>query len=950
MDLKFLKKSWRKVTHDELLIVSVLVLLLIFHSILGTFVQAQASWYNASWDYRKKITIDATNINSALSNFPVLVNSTQNDWKSAVNGGHVQQADGGDILFTADDGTTKFSHELESYDPVTGEIVAWVNVTSISDSADTELFVYYGYDVAPNQWEGDGSTWNPAYKAVHHFDESCSSADCLVDSTISSNDGTPYSDFSVETDLNTSSGKINGALNLDGNNDQASIADSATLDLSDDFTLEAWVKPGELNRYNSILNKESYALKIGPDDRVIFSARVSDASVSWSESEDLGASMDQVKSFAVFDGYLYASGDALNQVQRTQDGVTWSLAQDFDDTRGVILAVFDDYLYAAVSGLSEVWRSSDGTTWTEVADLNAPDGGAEPSDGVNAESGDLLTMAVFNNSLYVGGSVAATSETEGGEIFKTSNGTAWTEVADFNDADGGTEPNDGINDSYVMRVLSMTVYDGYLYAGVFRFGTGGPTRIYRTSDGFNWSQAKEWASPDLSQVNALAVFADKIYSAVTLSTSSDNDIYSSSDGTSWASEGFTGTTGLNDSVVFSLVSFYGQLYAGTGSTDGKMWDSTNGGSPWSEEDDPGTVSDIRVLAHAAFKGIFFEGTGDQGKIFERNDAGIDVYSTTELDKDTWTHVAVTYDKDAGSNNVNMYINGSIDSQEDATITLDTNTFALLVGNSKGSTIGGDFSSGEENMNGIVDELRISSSVRGADWISASYINQNSPSTFYTIDLEEDQSGYAISSSVSPSIQAGVGDGVLTLTMNGELASGINVSIAAPPVSEDSATWTWSESTDYLSFHDSTNVDGFRVNLYMSSLDDGDFVYSGSSEAQGSLDVSNLKVWGGFDTSNTAYVSATMGLDSSTATLNIDSSASCASAQSLANYSFNGSFTSSTSDYGLTMSSAAQGYVTSTVGCIVEGSIDIRRFRMTYPAGTVGGNYTSNLFLVIVDGT
>ena len=38
-------------------------------------------------------------------------------------------------------------------------------------------------------------------------------------------------------------------------------------------------------------------------------------------------------------------------------------------------------------------------------------------------------------------------------------------------------------------------------------------------------------------------------------------------------------------------------------------------------------------------------------------------------------------------------------------------------------------------NGTIDEVRISSSARSADWIAAEYNNQSSPSTFYNFGAE-----------------------------------------------------------------------------------------------------------------------------------------------------------------------------------------------------------------------
>jgi len=44
------------------------------------------------------------------------------------------------------------------------------------------------------------------------------------------------------------------------------------------------------------------------------------------------------------------------------------------------------------------------------------------------------------------------------------------------------------------------------------------------------------------------------------------------------------------------------------------------------------------------------------------------------------------------------------------------------------------------FDGIIDEVRISSEIRTAEWIETSYNNQNAPATFYGVGIEEDMSG------------------------------------------------------------------------------------------------------------------------------------------------------------------------------------------------------------------
>ena len=54
---------------------------------------AEADWYDSSWVYRQKITINYTEVDSTLTNFPVLINTTDTDLIGHV----VQTDDGGDI-------------------------------------------------------------------------------------------------------------------------------------------------------------------------------------------------------------------------------------------------------------------------------------------------------------------------------------------------------------------------------------------------------------------------------------------------------------------------------------------------------------------------------------------------------------------------------------------------------------------------------------------------------------------------------------------------------------------------------------------------------------------------------------------------------------------------------------------------------------------------------------
>ena len=121
---------------------------------------ATAAWYSSSWPYRQNITINkvyVTGTGVTLTNFPVLVSITDTYLTSSQ-----VQSNGNDILFTASDGTTKLSHEIENFTQSTGTFVAWVNVPSLPNSTNTTVYMYYGNPSASNQQNAAG-VWDSNY-------------------------------------------------------------------------------------------------------------------------------------------------------------------------------------------------------------------------------------------------------------------------------------------------------------------------------------------------------------------------------------------------------------------------------------------------------------------------------------------------------------------------------------------------------------------------------------------------------------------------------------------------------------------------------------------------------------------------------------------------------------------------------------------------------------------
>lgn len=114
-------------------------------------------WFDG-WTYRRRITI--TNMTTGLAGFPTLVEVTLSSLASGA------QSDGDDILFTSADGVTRLDHEIESYDPVTGHLVAWVETPAVPASGTGQLYIYYGNAQVGSQ-QNPAAVWS-SYPGVQY--------------------------------------------------------------------------------------------------------------------------------------------------------------------------------------------------------------------------------------------------------------------------------------------------------------------------------------------------------------------------------------------------------------------------------------------------------------------------------------------------------------------------------------------------------------------------------------------------------------------------------------------------------------------------------------------------------------------------------------------------------------------------------------------------------------
>lgn len=213
---------------------------------------AQDTWFNTSYKYRKKLTLDNTLVSgsSNFTNFPVLIAYTDTALKTTGNGGKVENSSGFDIIFTDTAGSpTKLDHEIEKYTATTGEIIMWVEIPTLGATTDTDIYIYYGNSSISSSQENVTGVWDSNFLGVWHLKEDpTGTAPQMKDSTSSANNGTSGGGM-VSGDQTT--GQVNGGLNFDGADDSVNAASAAAFDNMTTLTVSAWIKPDTLGENNN---------------------------------------------------------------------------------------------------------------------------------------------------------------------------------------------------------------------------------------------------------------------------------------------------------------------------------------------------------------------------------------------------------------------------------------------------------------------------------------------------------------------------------------------------------------------------------------------------------------------------------------------------------------------------------------------------------------------------
>lgn len=420
---------------------------------------------------------------------------------------------------------------------------------------------------------------------LYHLEQASSSI--TDDDSSNGNDATTVNASFAE-------GVLNNGLVLNGTNAYASASDTASLSITQQNTLEAWVKFNQdfsatsHDQRQGVVDKGSYGLYFDQNNgklnytlsnnttHDLVQVAGNDLNNSWDLNGKLSVGQLIVDGSNLYVGLGNAVGDA--EVWK-HDGSSWSkvggdgLASSWADNtfeEVTALRMIGSTLYAGIgntAGDAEVW-SYNGTSWTKIG-----------GDAVNA-SWALSTFervtdfTSINTTLY-----ASLGTTPAGDAEVWSwNGTTWTKI-------GGDGVNSSWNTNYE-EAYSLASDGTNVYAGLS--STAGDAEVWRWN-GSTWTKIggdalnSSWADATFEYVLSMTYFGGNLYAG--LGNSADDAEVWSFNGTAWTK---IGGDSLNSGWTTTYEGVYGlvndgtNLYASLGASagDNEVWRWN--GSAWTK--------------------------------------------------------------------------------------------------------------------------------------------------------------------------------------------------------------------------------------------------------------------------------------------------------------------------------------------------------------------------------
>lgn len=678
-------------------------------------VPSSGSWYNASWGYRVKITVDAAEVDATLTNFPVFVDLSDlpAGFQTNVN------SDGSDIRVTTDDGTTEVPREVVSYASGVGEL--HFKAPSLSSSVDTDFYIYYGNsgasDYAVSATYGRNNVWTEDFGFVCHM-----GGGTLVDST------GQVSDSSTQTGTLFSSGKIGVATDYSGSSQHSIFPDNASMDIITEGTWTMWA------------NADSWATRSMEKSNAYF--LLGNFSGAGSNGPLVKPANDVADSGTLSTGVWYMTGarflfSGTGTLDAIINGVavdtTTGIAADIDDGGDLYLGSDDagayfngriDEMRISLVARSDAWLAAEYSNQNSTTGFYAV--GSQETQTVawyNASWGHRVKMTI--DSTQVGSDVTdfpvyvRLSDLPAG--FHTNVNTDGGDIRITTD-DGVTEVpreivfyDDGADEGEVHTLLdvSSTVdTDFYIY-----YGNSGASDYAHSAP---YGAENVWAAYE-------AVYhmqEDPSGSAPQILDSTANDRHLTSGGSMTTGDSVQGKL-AGKAVDFDNSN---DILTGAGADMGsahtlQLWVYSRTFANYDLLiDSQGTLGSENNQYN-----LFFDSTA------KPNEYGTGfATATSAVSATTWTLLHASFT----GGTLSYYQDGVADGTPTLTKPSTTTNYLAI----------GARTSGGSPSDAILDEIRIRSTALSSAWIAAEQVNQATPATFYSAGSQEDYGGGSLARS------------------------------------------------------------------------------------------------------------------------------------------------------------------------------------------------------------
>src|SRR5471032_426611 len=199
---------------------------------LGLVLPATANaWWQDDRHYRKQISIDTTPQGAAINDAPGRTSLLVRLHTGNFSFDGVKE-DGSDLRFVAADDKTLLNYQVESFDPLMGMALIWVDVPKVEGGQRQEIWMYYGNQKAPSTANGQ-LTFDPNYTALYHFDGANGTPP---------RDTTAYGNTAVNATGAIIDGVIGRALQFGGQPLLLPASPSLQHSAGSAFTFSAWLR------------------------------------------------------------------------------------------------------------------------------------------------------------------------------------------------------------------------------------------------------------------------------------------------------------------------------------------------------------------------------------------------------------------------------------------------------------------------------------------------------------------------------------------------------------------------------------------------------------------------------------------------------------------------------------------------------------------------------------